>query len=654
MILNLGNLPKLFGGHGINFESVIFSPNSQTLAIGLDTGAFWKVYKDSIRLFNLNTGQEFKQLSNRIYYELAPAAFSPDGKTLLRYNNGKKSYANRNNTEIPGASLLLTNIETSQVIKELQEVEFGVTTISADRKLLAILSFDSISLWNIETGERRWSKQHKWDLPEERKFRHTRTLTFSPDNKFLVVGSYNGHLIDVETGQVKDFPIGHKDFVTSAAFSSDGKTLASGSWDKTIILWDANSWKQLKTLKGHTREIKSIVFSPDGKMLASRDFSNQIKLWEIEKGKELALPRVLPEWVKFPDFAHRPNITIRAEHNENQVVFLNAVTNEELCRLILLGGNDWLVITPNGLFDGTAAAWKQLIWRFGSVLDYAPVEAFFKEFYYPGLLQEIMQGKTPRPPNKDLSQVDIRQPTVKITEIDNKATNSSNNLSADKPTVKVKVEIEDNANKGRKTTFPPSSDANDLRLFRNGSLVEIWKKQAGRNDKKAAASVFDLTEKDGCKQIAATANSPRKAVCEADVQITAGENEFTAYAFNHENVKSADATAEIKGADSLKKDGTLYVLAIGVDKYANESMNLNYAVADINAIGAEITAHQAKLPNKQYAKTEIIKLADKDATKANILAALRRFAEDGDKSECQKTCPPSCKKSNPHSPKTRS
>ena len=61
--------------------------------------------------------------------------------------------------------------------------------------------------------------------------------------------------------------------VTSVAFSPDGKTLASGSWDNTIILWDVSNRQspvQLGApLSGHGIVVDSVAFSPDGKTLAS-------------------------------------------------------------------------------------------------------------------------------------------------------------------------------------------------------------------------------------------------------------------------------------------------------------------------------------------------------------------------------------------------
>ena len=77
-------------------------------------------------------------------------------------------------------------------------------------------------------------------------------------------------------------------YVSSVAFAPDGKTLATGSWDRTVKLWDVTTGKELATLKGHTDAVSSVAFAPDGKTLATGSVDQTVKLWDVTTGKELA------------------------------------------------------------------------------------------------------------------------------------------------------------------------------------------------------------------------------------------------------------------------------------------------------------------------------------------------------------------------------
>src|SRR4051812_26350380 len=86
---------------------------------------------------------------------------------------------------------------------------------------------------------------------------------------------------------------GHTNEVASVAFSPDGKTLASASYDGTLKLWEVATGKERATLGEYTGCLGCVAFSPDGKTLASGaigspdyfpDLKN-VKLWDVATGK---------------------------------------------------------------------------------------------------------------------------------------------------------------------------------------------------------------------------------------------------------------------------------------------------------------------------------------------------------------------------------
>jgi WD40 repeat protein len=98
-------------------------------------------------------------------------------------------------------------------------------------------------------------------------------------------------------------PTGHTAQVNSVAFSPDGKTLATGSWDWTVKLWDVASGQNTKTLSAQLMNVYSVAFSPDGKTLAAGGavpfpvgadpnqsglLPGEVRLFDVASGKSTA------------------------------------------------------------------------------------------------------------------------------------------------------------------------------------------------------------------------------------------------------------------------------------------------------------------------------------------------------------------------------
>ncbi len=69
------------------------------------------------------------------------------------------------------------------------------------------------------------------------------------------------------------------------AFSPDGSKIASGSWDKTVVVWDSLTGERCVTLEGHSDSVSSVAFSPDGSKIASGSGDNTVVVWDSLTGE---------------------------------------------------------------------------------------------------------------------------------------------------------------------------------------------------------------------------------------------------------------------------------------------------------------------------------------------------------------------------------
>jgi WD40 repeat protein/serine/threonine protein kinase len=153
-----------------------------------------------------------------------------------------------------------------------------------------------------------------------------RSVAFSPDGQTLASGSRDRtvKLWDVASGLERTSLKGHTDDINSVAYSPDGKTVASGSRDRTIKLWDVATGALKTTLQGHAGR-GSVAFSPDGKTLASGGEDRTIKVWDVATG---ALKTTLQGHADYGSVAFSPDGKILALGSGKQVKLWDVATGE--------------------------------------------------------------------------------------------------------------------------------------------------------------------------------------------------------------------------------------------------------------------------------------------------------------------------------------
>jgi small GTP-binding protein len=115
------------------------------------------------------------------------------------------------------------------------------------------------------------------------------SVAFDPQGETLASGSADStvKLWETQSGKLLRTLEGGQDEVYSVAFDSQGETLASGSRDNMVNLWEAHSGKLLRTLEGHESEVGRLAFDPQGGALASGSADSTVKIWEARSGELL-------------------------------------------------------------------------------------------------------------------------------------------------------------------------------------------------------------------------------------------------------------------------------------------------------------------------------------------------------------------------------
>ncbi len=160
-------------------------------------------------------------------------------------------------------------------------------------KKLIVMGFAVVAMFGGMAASEELSKDRVKDSYSRKVLKgHTsdvNSVAYSPDGKTLLTGSYDdtASVWEVLTGKQLQLLKGHTGRVESVAYSPDGKTVLTGSYDKTACVWSVSTGELLKVLKGHTGSILAVAYSPDGKTVLTGSWGVTACVWDVKTGELL-------------------------------------------------------------------------------------------------------------------------------------------------------------------------------------------------------------------------------------------------------------------------------------------------------------------------------------------------------------------------------
>jgi WD40 repeat protein len=374
-----GKRVRRLGAPDVLSHSIAFAPDGKTLAAG-GCGRF-------VRLFAVDTGREVRRFESGTEHALV-VAFSTDGKALVaddcagNFFCWETASGKRVETPVhsggPGSCLAFAPDGTALAVtapgrgnplrlyrwpggEELRRFAprgygFASMTFAPDGKTLAAADLNhGIRLWEVATGRelRPRLDPGSWYLSK------VASLVFSPDGMLLASGGRDGVITLWDVHPTRGLPpcasAGHRQ--AACALVLGGRAVATSAWDRSLVLYDTRSGRELRRLEPWDRPAFHLKASADGTTLAAWDSGRALTRWDVPSGRRHPLTRELPTQTE--DVALSPNgRTLALADAEGAVRLWDAATGKELRRLSRPAPDDG----PGERSGGTSLWWTGDEW----------------------------------------------------------------------------------------------------------------------------------------------------------------------------------------------------------------------------------------------------------------------------------------------------
>lgn len=394
--------------------------------------------------------------------------------------------------------------------------------------------------------------------------------------------------------------------------------------DHSLKLYDKAGLLQ-KEFVGHSGEVRALAVSEDGRYLASGGEDQSIIIWKLnESGAAPSLRKVFSDenWDRY--FSALPVDSLTREPSKKAwmevIDFLKANGDktykgiEEMYKnlgesvlpfatLFISDDLEWVCWTPKGYFNCTSFGGRYFGWHVNrgiqKLADYYSAEQYFEILYRPKHMEKSMvSGKRIEDILKeegerifDLGR--LHRPSAGLFDTyklisSNAASYKAGKLITKLQTLSLDVAVTDGG-----------GGVKEVNIYHNDKLVMTDREVPTRGEGESFTKSYK-------------------------VDVTNGDNEYKVVVLNYQKIESRPEVITVEYVGELLATSSLHILAIGINNYMNSSYNLNYAQPDAKSFVDKLTNPVNQRIFKSINKVEIY---NEQATKENIIKGFRSIIE---------------------------
>lgn len=430
---------------------------------------------------------------------------------------------------------------------------------------LAITSYadGTVRLWKTESGE---------EVGHFKAFRSKiRAVALRSNDTLIVAGAANGKVSvwDIESGEKVLAFKGHKGAVTGIATLVNEERFATVGEDGRVRVWDMETGEEAHGFTAGTAPLRAVARDRGGKRLATGGDDGAVRLFTVDKGEALATLVGHDGAVSVVAFGKDDAVLHTAGVDGTSRIF-DLAKGEELAQIVA-SEHGWAAFNKkDGSFTSEGDADEAVKWANDEVA--VDMDQFSSSHLEPSLVSRAAAGAKP-PAREGRPQLSVKfamPPAIAFQTPDE-------DTSTDDSDFDLVVQAAD-----------LGGGIAEIRVYQNGRLVARRK----------------LEEDDVEDEVIAP---------EFEVELLAGKNEFRVVGLSRDFIESRPAKITVSYSGAQRKS-TLHLVTIGINKYRNPALDLNYGVPDANGINEFFKAQPLQL----FKEVKIHALLDRDATRSAI------------------------------------